>query len=202
MRRSAGPVAWPASVAAVALLAAAAFPGTVAAEAVRYRVDPQHTFPSPAFPHMGISIWRGKFTRSSGAITLDRAAETGSVDIAIDPASIRFGLDIMDEKARSAEWFDVERYPEARYKGDIVFEGGQPARVDGAVTFRGITREVPLTITLFNCIPHPMLKVEVCGADATGTMNWSEYGMQHSAYGEGEAGVVTVRIQVEAIRQE
>ena len=45
-----------------------------------------------------------------------------------------------------------------------------------------------------------MLKQEVCGADAQGEVNWSEYGMKLSRYAEGEAGKVTLRIQVEAIK--
>lgn len=174
----------------------------VAATGEHYRIDPSHTFPSLEFSHLGISFWRGKFDRSRGEITLDRAAGTGTVDVRIDPSSINFGLAAMDEKARSEEWFDVARYPEARYRGDIVFADGIPHTVEGVLRFRDVERPVRLDITHFKCIPHPMLEVEVCGADARGALNWSEFGMQHSEYGQGEAGHVLLRIQVEAIRQE
>jgi polyisoprenoid-binding protein YceI len=57
-----------------------------------YTIDPNHTYPSFQAPHIaGISFWRGKFDRSSGTVTLDRAARSGSVNIAIDTTSIDFG---------------------------------------------------------------------------------------------------------------
>ena len=59
-----------------------------------------------------------------------------------------------------------------------------------------------LSINLFNCMPHPMLKREVCGADAESVVNWSEFGMKMSQYGKGDAGKVQLRIQVEAIKDE
>lgn len=189
--------AWP-----IALLACALLPGAAGAEMVRYEIDPTHTFPSIAFDHMGLSTWRGKFTETEGEVLLDREAETGRVTIRIDPASIAFGLDSMDEAARSADWFDVARYPEARYEGEIVFADGAPAKVDGQLTFRDVTRAVPLTLTRFKCMPHPALEVEVCGADAAGRLDWSEYGMTHSDYGKGEAGRTQLRIQVEALKRQ
>lgn len=187
--------------AAAALLALGLSPAVAVAEPVRYVIEPTHTFPSIAFDHMGLSTWRGKFTDTEGGIVLDREAESGSVAITIDPASIAFGLDIMDEAARSADWFDVARYPEARYEGSIVFANGVPTQVDGKLTFRDVTRAVPLTITRFKCMPHPVLDVEVCGADAEGVINWAEYGMKHSDYGRGKSGRTQLRIQVEALKQ-
>jgi polyisoprenoid-binding protein YceI len=66
----------------------------------------------------------------------------------------------------------------------------------------GVTRPAPLKINLFNCVPHPMLKKEVCGADAEGELNWSQYGMKMSKFGAGEAGKVRLRIQVEGLKQD
>jgi len=184
----------------VAVLAGAIAPGVATANG--YTIDPQHTYPSIAFSHMGISVWRGKFNKTHGSIMLDRAAKSGSADIVIDVASINFGLDAMDEKARSDDFFDVSRFPTATYKGAIKFNGDKPASVDGKITIRGITRPVVLHIELFNCIVHPMLKREVCGAEAQGELNWSEYGMKMSQYGQGDAGKVQLRIQVEAIKND
>ena len=118
------------------LLGALAAPALAAVEG--YQVDPRHTFPSIEFSHMGISIWRGKFDRTSGRITLDRAARTGTVEVVIDAASINFGLDAMDQKARSEDFFDVARHPTAAYKGTLVFSGDKPAAVDGTVTIMGV----------------------------------------------------------------
>ena len=172
------------------------------AQAAEYVIDPQHTYPSFEFPHMGISMWRGKFDRTRGSVALDRETGTGAVDIVVDTASVNFGLAAMDESARSDKWFDVKQYPNATYKGAIVFADGVPVAVDGQFTFRGVTQPLRLAINTFKCIEHPVFKREVCGADASGELNWSTFGMAMSEYGKGDAGRVTLRIQVEAFRQE
>jgi polyisoprenoid-binding protein YceI len=187
-------------LAAVLLLSGAA---TFAdAAGVKYEIDPTHTFPSLEFSHMGISIWRGKFDKTSGTIILDRAAKTGTVDVTIDPASINFGLAAMDEKARSDDFFNVKKFPTATYKGTIQFDGDKPRAVDGKITIMGVEKPVKLTINSFNCIAHPVLKKDICGADAEGDLNWSEFGMKMSQYGQGDAGKVHLRIQVEGLKQD
>ena len=185
-----------------AALVAVAFPFAALAAPAVYKVDSDHTFPSLEFNHMGISIWRGKFDRTTGTITLDRAAKTGTVDLAIDPASINFGLKSMYEHATSADWFDVAQFPKATYKGKIAFTGDKPSSVDGTLVFRGVTMPVKLAINSFACTSHPMTKKPVCGADAEGEVNWSQFGMKHSQYGQGDAGRTKLRIQVEASKQD
>lgn len=178
-----------------ALLAVVSLPALAAPE--KYTIDPDHTFPSIEFSHLGISVWRGKFDKTRGNITLDRTAKTGTVDIVVDTASINWGLDSMNEHSRKADWFDAAKYPTATYKGTIKFDGNKPKSVDGQLTVKGITRPVPLTLNLFNCIPHPMLKKEVCGADAEGTVHWSDFGMK-----KWPEDAVRLRIQVEALKQD
>lgn len=184
----------------VAVIAGSALPAIAAPD--NYTIDPTHTYPSIEFSHMGMSVWRGKFNKTTGKVSLDRAARTGTVEVVIDISSINFGLAAMDEKARSDDFFDAAKFPTATYKGTVHFAGDKPDIVNGQITIRGVTRPATLGINLFNCMPHPMLKKEVCGADAEGELNWSEYGMKLSQYGQGDAGKVHLRIQVEAIKDE
>lgn len=181
-----------------ALLTGTALPTLAAGE--NYAIDSRHTYPSLEFSHRGISIWRGKFNKTRGSVVLDRAAKSGTVDIVIDMASINFGLDAMDEKARSEEWFDVARFPTAHYRGTLQFVGDTPRTVEGTVTIKGVTRPVPLTLHLFDCVRHPILKKELCGADAEGELNWSDFGMKK--FGEGETDKVRLRVQVEGLKQD
>lgn len=182
-----------------ALLAAAPLPSAAVVD--QYKVDPEHTYPSLEFSHMGISVWRGKFTKTSGSVAIDRAAKIGTVEVVVDAASIDFGLAAMNDMARSDNFFNAAKYPTASYKGTIKFAGDKPKSVEGQVTIMGVTRPANLNINLFNCITHPLLKKELCGADAEGELNWSEYGMKMSEFGQGEAGKVRLRIQVEALKQ-
>jgi len=183
---------------AAAATAALLWTGTAAAAPVAYTIESGHTYPSFEAPHMGISWWRGKFNKTSGSVSLDNAAKTGTVDISIDAASIDFGHDKMNEHAKGDDFFNVAKYPTITYKGTIKYEDGKPGAVDGQLTLLGVTKPVKLDIESFKCIPHPMLKKEVCGADAEGDFNRADFGM--TKYADGDAGKVKLRIQVEALK--
>ncbi|CAH0351637.1 Protein YceI [Aquabacterium sp. CECT 9606] len=182
------------------LLSTLAIGGAASAAPVNYTIDPTHTFPSFEADHMGISVWRGKFNKTSGQVTLDRAAGAGTVDVVIDADSVDFGLGIMNDKAKSAELFDTAKYPQARYKGKLdAFVNGAPTQVVGELTLHGVTKPVVLKVNSFKCIPHPMLKRELCGADAAATINRDEFGID-AGKPYGFKMDVTLRIQVEAVQ--
>ena len=179
-------------------LLSALLPG--AATAANYKLDPDHTFPSLEFSHLGLSIWRGKFNRTTGTATLDLAARTGAVNVQVETGSIDFGLDSMQEYAVRPDWLDAAKYPFMTYTGSIVFAGNKPVAVNGQLTLRGVTRPLRLTINSFKCIEHPFYKKEACGADAEGQLNRADFGL--TQYAEGEAGQVRLRIQVEALKED
>ena len=182
------------------LAAAALFAATAAQAApVAYDIDPSHTFPSFEADHMGISTWRGKFDKTSGKVTLDREANTGTLDIVVDMKSADFGLPALDKVAKGKELFDADKYPKAHFKGTLEgFADGAPTKATGTLEMHGKTNPVTLDIKKFKCIPHPMLKREVCGADVYATIDREQFGMDAGkAYGFSMA--VDLRIQVEAI---
>lgn len=183
------------------LLTAVFVVGTACAAPVSYQVDPAHTFPSFEADHFGgLSVWRGKMTKTSGAIVLDQQAHTGTVNISVDAASIAFGNPKLDEHVRSAEMFDVGKYPTMTYKGKIdKFNGDAPAEVHGELTLHGVTKPLTLTFKQFKCMQNPVSKKEVCGADVAGSLDRSAFGIDYGAkYGFKQD--VKLLIQVEAIR--
>ena len=149
------------------------------ASAQVYNIDPSHTYPSFEADHMGLSVWRGKFTKSSGKIVLDRQAKTGgSVEISIDASTVDFGHTKMNEKARGDEIFNVAKFPTITYKSTALkYEGDKLVAVEGEMTMLGITKPLSLTLTHFKCLIHPLHKREVCGADAHGRFDRSDFGM-------------------------
>lgn len=175
--------------------------GTTIAAPVRYDVDPNHTYPSFEADHRGgLSIWRGKFNKSSGTIVLDRAAKAGSVEIVIDAASVDFGHELMNQRARSAEFFDVEKFPTATYKGKFSkFNGDSPSEVQGELTLHGVTKPVTLTVHSFACKIDVFKKTEVCGADASAAFNRSDFGINYG-HDTGVKQDVKILIQVEAFK--
>ncbi|MES2070192.1 MAG: YceI family protein [Pseudomonadota bacterium] len=181
------------------IIAAALVLSASQAFAQTYNVDPNHTYPSFEADHMGISIWRGKFDKTSGKITLDKAAKTGSVDIVIDTTSLDFGHAKMSDHAKSKDMFNVEQFPTATYKSTAVkFDGDTPVAVEGNLTLLGVTKPVTLTINKFKCIPHPMLKREVCGADASAQFKRTDFGLNYGT--PFFAPEVKLAIQVEALK--
>lgn len=185
-----------------ALLSLAVCANAVAAP-VTYEIDPTHTYPSFEADHLGgLSVWRGKFDKTSGKITVDKAAKAGTVEVVVDAASVDYGLGIMNDKAKSAELFDVEKYPQITYKGKLGgFVKGAPTKVVGELTLHGVTKPVNLKVLSFKCMQHPMYKREVCGADALATLKRDDFGMDAGkAYGFSMN--VTLRIQVEALATE
>lgn len=181
--------------AALTVLAAAA-----AAAPEKYTIDASHTYPSFEADHMGgLSLWRGKFNTTSGSVTLDRAAKTGSVEVTINMASIDFGHEGMNDHARRADIFDVAKYPTATYKGTFSrWNGDSPAEVDGQLTMHGVTRPVKLVINAFLCKTNMQRKM-VCGADASGTINRDEFGVD---YGKamGFRMATKLLISIEAVK--
>jgi polyisoprenoid-binding protein YceI len=186
------------AVAAVSAVSLAA-PATAADT---YQLDPKHTYPSFEADHMnGLSIWRGKFTKTTGTVTLDRAAKTGTVDVTIDPASVQTGNAELDKHVAGPEFLDAAKYPTATYKGtQIVFDGDTPKEVIGTFTLHGVTRPLKLEIESFKCMQHPMLKREVCGVEAEAEFNRDDYGVDFGKqYGFKMA--TTLHIQAEGIKQ-
>jgi polyisoprenoid-binding protein YceI len=171
------------------------------AASTTYSVDPDHTHPSFEVDHFGgVSIWRGTFKKTSGTVELDTAAKTGTVDVVIDTATVDFAHDKLNEHVSSPEMLDVAKYPTAEYKGKFVeFTNGAPKTISGDLTLHGVTKPVTLTINSFKCFQNPMLKKQVCGADASGTFNRADFGVN---YGQqyGFKQDVLLRIQVEGVK--
>lgn len=175
---------------------------SAAAGNVVYKIDPDHTYPSFEADHLGgLSVWRGKFNKSSGTITLDKAGAKGTVDVTVDTGSADFGHDKLNDYAKGKDLFESATYPRATYHGKLGgFVGGKPTRVDGELSLHGVTRPLVLRINSFKCMPHPMFKREVCGADALGSFKRDAFGMA-AGKDYGFSMDVTLRIQVEALAQ-
>jgi len=175
--------------------------GSVVAAPVTYNIDPSHTYPSFETDHFdGMSVWRGKFTRSSGTIVMDQQAASGTVDITIDTSSIDLGNAKLDEHTKTADMLDVAKYPTATYKGKLAnFKNGKPTEIDGEFTLHGVTKPLTLKIDSFKCMTYPQDKKEHCGADAVGSFNRADYGI---SYGDkyGFKMDMKLAIQVEAVR--
>jgi polyisoprenoid-binding protein YceI len=183
-----------------ALLITASLPLSALAASQTYQVDPDHTFPHFSISHLGFSTMHGRFDKTSGTITLDRAAKKGTVDITIDTNSISTGFAKRDQDLMSPDFFNVAEYPTMTYKADsMTFKGDAPATVNGSLTLLGVTKPVKLTIDSFHCGIFPMNKKEKCGANATADIKRSDFGMKTFLPGIGDD--VKLVFEIEAYKE-
>ena len=183
---------------AALILAAVAAPALSAPET--YAVDGTHTFPRFSYSHFGYSTQLSRFNKTTGTVVLDKAARTGAVDIVIDTKSVDTGYATFDEHIQGEDFLDTAKYPTATFKSTkVIFEGDKPAKVEGNLTLKGVTRPVTLTVSDFKAAPHPMLKKDAIGANAWTTVKRSEFNAGKYAPNVGDD--VRIDIAIEAIRQ-
>jgi polyisoprenoid-binding protein YceI len=182
----------------IVLASMAALAGASAfAAPVTYTLDPAHTYPSFSADHFGgLSVWRGKFNSTSGKVVYDKEAKSGSIDVTVDINSINFGMPKLDEHAKSAEMFDVAKYPTATFSGKFTkFNGSGPAEAQGTLTMHGVTKPMTLKIDSFKCILSPLTKKEVCGVEVSSTINRADFGVN---YGDTYGFNQEVKLQIQA----
>ena len=169
------------------------------AELETYTVDPRHTLPTYEVGHLGYSMQRGRFNKTTGKITLDAEARKGSADIVMEAGSVSSGIDKLDEHLRSEDFFNAAKYPQITFKStSFAFDGDRVKSASGDLTINGVTRPVTFNANMFLCGPHPVTKKKQCGADLVATIKRSEFGMKYAL--PALADEVTLRVPVEATK--
>jgi len=162
--------------AAFALLAGPVFPQ---APAPAWQIDSAHSAAQFAVRHMMVSTVRGQFNKLSGVVNWDgKTFATASVEIAIEAASIDTRESKRDDHLRSADFFDVEKFPTITFKSTRIEPAGEGRlRMTGDLTLRGVTRPVVFDVAG----PTPAIKDtggnSRVGATATATINRKEFGL-------------------------
>jgi len=164
-----------------------------------YTIDSNHTFPVFEVNHLGYSVQHGRFNKSSGKITLDMAARKGSVDLTIDTTSLDMGFPLWDEHMAAEGFFDSAKFPTMTFKSDkLVFKHGKVVAAKGDFTLLGVTRPLTVSVSGFKCGEHPMTKKPMCGANISGTIKRSDFGM--TKYVPAVSDEVKIHVPVEAYK--
>lgn len=184
----------------IALAVAASFSSAAFAASETYNIEPSHSMARFEYSHLGYSMQQSRFDKTSGKITLDRAAKTGSADIVIDTTSVNTGSALFNEHIQKDDLLDTAHFPTIAFKShDFKFDGDKLVAVNGDLTIKGITKAVTLTVNSMLCMPHPMLKKEACGVTATTQIKRTEFNAgKYAPYVSDE---VTLTIPVEAIKE-
>ena len=182
----------------VALAGLLATAGTAAAAPVTYKLDPGHTMVLFTWSHFGFSNPTANLGQVDGTLVYDEAAPTKSTVEATLPLT---GLDTfvpkLDEHLKSADFLDAAKYPTVTFKSTKVTSAGKDKlKVVGDLTVHGVTKPVTLDVTVNKVGPHPMMKVQTAGFDATATIKRSDFGV--GAYVPNVSDEIKIRITTEA----
>ena len=185
---------------AAALSLATLFAGSAMAAPVTYTVDGSHTFPRFSYSHFGYSTQLSSFSKTTGKVVLDAEAKTGLVDIVIDTKSVNTGSSDFNEHIQGEDFLDTAKFPQATFKStQVIFDGAKPAKIEGLLTLKGVTKPVTLTVTGFQAAPHPMLKKPALGANAYTVIKRTEFNAGKYAPFVGDE--VRIDIAIEAMAQ-
>lgn len=169
-----------------------------------WTIDPAHSTVGFSVRHLMVSKVRGKFDDFSGAITV---ADDGSPSVTaeVSTASVNTGNEQRDAHVRSADFFDVEKYPTATFTSTGVRPDGDDYVLDGDLTIKGVTRPVSFALE-FNGVNPGMGHGEVAGFEASVVLNRRDFGIDIDMPLETGGAVVgdkvTVTLEIEATKQQ
>jgi polyisoprenoid-binding protein YceI len=176
-------------------LSLALLAGTVQAET--YNVDKAHSEVLFSVRHMGVSKVTGRFNDFTGVVNGDPAKpQEASVEFTIKTTSIDTNDAGRDKHLRSADFFDVEKFPEMTFKSSkITAKGQNQFDVTGTLTLHGVAKEVTLPVTLAGPVKDPRGNEKV-GFEATTKLNRKDYGITWNRALDAGGVVVSDEVQV------
>ena len=141
-----------------------------------FKIDPNHSSVNFAVAHMGVSTVLGRFTSFEGKIVYDDKDITkSSVNVTIKTASISTDVAGRDNDLRSANYFDVEKYPEITFQSKSVEKKGNDLVAHGTLTIRGIAKDVDIPFEMKG--PADAGRGKVMGAHGSLTVKREDFGV-------------------------
>ena len=181
-----------------ALLVFLTFATVAQAAPETYIIDNSQTVANFSFLYLGIANKTHKFDKTSGRVVFDPVTKTGSAEVTIDAASINTGVAFFNSQMQSSSFFDTARHPVITFKSSKMALEGDQMNMTGELTIKGITRPVTLAVNNFQCLTHPELKVDACGANATVTIRRSDFNM--GKYALLASNDVTLSLTIGAVK--
>lgn len=163
--------------------------------------DPIHSDISFRVRHMGVGMLRGAFALTSAALTVggDGGAPGGRVTAVLDATSVHTGNEQRDGHVRSADFLDVEKYPQIEFTSTEVRDfNGETFTLVGELTLHGVTRTVQLETGFLGVVTDPS-GAERTGFSATTTLSRAAFGVDiQLGFGAGNVVVAdTIEIAIE-----
>jgi len=166
----------------------------------KYSVDANHSTVGFSIPILdGVSSVRGKFTDFTVDIDFDETAITkSSVSATIKAASINTGIEARDKHLRTADFFEVEKYPEITFQSTKIVKKGKDYVAIGTFAMHGVSKEISIPFTSTGKFYNQVTKKNLMGFSATLQLDRRDYGMswKHSAVPNWVGDVVTIELVI------
>ena len=161
-----------------------------------WTIDPTHTTAEFVVRHLMVTKVRGRFTDIKGTVTIGEDPLDSSVEVTIGTASITTGDENRDNHLRTADFLEVEKYPEMTFASTEILPKGSEYIVRGDLTLHGVTKPVELTLE-FNGVATDPWGGTRAGFSATTEINRRDYGVDISMPMDGGGVVVGDKIKIE-----
>lgn len=143
-----------------------------------YKVDANHTQVLWEVDHMGFTPLWGLFGETSGSLTLDPAKPNDAkVTIDIPLTGLTVSSAGFGKHLRTADLFDAEKFPTAKFVSTSVKAAGSKATITGDLTVKGVTKPVTLDAQFYGAGANPMSKAQTVGFTATAKIKRSDFGL-------------------------
>ena len=171
-----------------------------------WQIDPAHSSIQFGVRHLMISTVKGKFPKFTATVVGDEKDPAHArVEASIDAASIDTGEPKRDSHLKSADFFDVEKYPTITFKSTKVEAvGDRRFKLHGDLTMHGVTKPVVLDVEATPEVKGMQGETRA-GARATTKVNRKDFGINWSKSMDGGGVVVgddvDVTIEVEGVKK-
>ena len=159
-----------------------------------YAIDPTHTNVEFAVKHLMISTVKGRFGDAKGTLEMPDIGEP-RLDVTIAAASIDTRVDARDTHLKSADFFDVAKYPELRFVSTGAVPTNDGWTLQGNLTMKGVTRPITLQVTFEGTAVDPWGNQKVAFM-ATGKLNRTDFGLTWNAALETGGVVVSEEVKL------
>jgi polyisoprenoid-binding protein YceI len=169
-----------------------------------WTVDPGHAEVAFVGRHFGLTRIRGRFTGVEGTITIADEPTSSTAEVVIDMATVSSGDQARDDHLRSTDFFDVDRYPTARFRSTGVVHDGASARLAGELTIKDVTRPVVLDVAYVGHAADPWGndRAVFSGRGRIDREHWGlTWNMLLEAGGLLVSKEIAIEIEVELVRQ-
>lgn len=170
-----------------------------------WEIDSSHSGVHFTVRHLVVAKVRGQFARWSGRVRVeDGDLARATVEVAIDASSIETGVEDRDRHLRSADFLEVETFPEITFKGKTTDKRGEVLSVTGELTIHGVTREVVLEVEYAGETKDPWGNQRM-GFSARTAIDRKDFGLTWNQALEAGGVLVgdriAIEIEVEAVKQ-